>query len=67
MYRNLKAEMARQDLSICALAELIHMSMQKLSRRLKGEVPFTVDEAIDIREKMKLQHMPIEVLFKRED
>ena len=67
MYRNLKAEMARQDLNICSLAELIHMSMQKLSRRLKGEVPFTVDEAIDIREKMKLQHIPIEVLFKRED
>lgn len=41
---NVKAEMARRDLTQVALAEKLGMSQSMLSYRLRGQVPFDVDE-----------------------
>lgn len=41
---NVRAEMARRDLTQQRLASEIGMAQQSLSRRLRGDTPLTVDE-----------------------
>jgi transcriptional regulator with XRE-family HTH domain len=41
---NVKAEMARRDVTQQQLAERIGMAQQSLSRRLRGETRFSIDE-----------------------
>ena len=66
MYENLKAEMARQNLTMTDVGMMCNFSLQKFSSRIKGKTPFTVDEALDIRKKLNLESMPVEVLFAKE-
>lgn len=66
MYGNLKAEMARRDLSMSDVGAMCGMSLQKFSRRMQGKIPFSVDDAILIRHKMGLHDTDIEFLFKKE-
>ena len=66
MYENLKAEMARQNLNMSDVGKRCNFTLQKLSSRIKGETKFTLDEALDIREKLNLEHIPVEELFKKE-
>ena len=66
MYGNLKAEMARRDLSMSDVGAMCGMSLQKFSRRMQGKIPFTIDEAVLIREKMGLNDTDIVFLFQKE-
>ena len=66
MYGNLKAEMARRDLTMTDVGQMCGMSLQKISRRFQGKIPFSVDEAVEIRDKMGLEDMRVEILFKKE-
>lgn len=66
MYGNLKAEMARRELSMSDVGAMCGMSLQKFSRRLQGKMPFTIDEAVEIRAKMGIgEDTRIEVLFEK--
>lgn len=45
MGRNVRAEMARADVSQSTLASMIGLSQPAISKRLRGEVPFDINEA----------------------
>lgn len=46
--RNVRAEMARNGITQTDLAQHLHMAQSAVSRRLKGEVPFNVNELVDV-------------------
>jgi plasmid maintenance system antidote protein VapI len=48
MYKNLKAEMARRDVSIQKLANLTGIRYQTLTAKLRGDTYLTLPEAIKI-------------------
>ncbi len=48
MYRNLEAEMARANVSKCQLAKCIGKTYNTILRKLNGNCPFTLDEALII-------------------
>lgn len=45
MYKNLKAEMLRQDVSINNIADALELKVDSVLRKLSGKVNFTVKEA----------------------
>lgn len=45
MYKNLKAEMLRQDVSITNIADALELKVDSVLRKLSGKVNFTVKEA----------------------
>ena len=45
MGRNVRAEMARAGVSQSALADRVGLSQSGLSKRLRGAVPFDINEA----------------------
>ena len=64
MYRNLKAEMARQNLSVKALAARIGVAYSTLSQKIGGKTEFTFAEAVAIKRVLGVS-MPLESLFER--
>ena len=44
----MRAEMARQQLSTKALAGMVGMTVDQMSRRLAGKIEITVPEALDV-------------------
>lgn len=62
MYPNLKAEMARIGITAMELAEKIKMPYSTLVPKLNGRYDFTLTEAKQIKETLKID-MPIELLF----
>lgn len=63
----LKAEMARQNITIPQLAELIHVSKKTLYSRLKSETCFTQPEIAAIAKALKLSNTKIFIIFFAED
>lgn len=63
----LKAEMARQNITIPQLAEQIHVSKKTLYSRIKGETCFTQPEIAAIAKELKLSNTKIFVIFFAED
>lgn len=51
---NVRAEMARRQATQSSLARALGTSQQALSRRLSGEVDFTVGELFDIAEQFDI-------------
>ena len=49
-YINLKAEMARKDISIKVIAESIGMTRDTLSKKLRRKTPITLEEAYAINQ-----------------
>ena len=49
MYNNLKAEMARHDMSAPDLARALGITEKTARNKLQGKTPFTVPEAIIIQ------------------
>lgn len=47
---NVRAEMARRDVSQVALAEAIDMGQPSLSKRLRGVTPFDINELSAVAE-----------------
>ncbi len=51
-YANLRAEMARQGITVKQLAKLLGVSLKTASNRLSGKTEFTLSEALEINEKL---------------
>lgn len=51
---NVRAEMARQQCTQIRLAEKLSKTQAYVSRRLTGQVPFTVDEIYEIAEALNV-------------
>lgn len=63
IYENVRAEMARKDLTIMDIAKGIGMNRDTLSRKLSGRSCLNLDEAFNIQ-KTYFPDIPIRVLFK---
>jgi hypothetical protein len=50
MYNNLKAEMVRKGLKASDCAKVIGLRYDAFTRRLRGEVPFLLVEALKLHE-----------------
>lgn len=62
LFKNLRAEMVRAGLDVAELAEKVGMKAGALYSRLNGTVPFSLDEAIAIKNVLGVE-MPLEELF----
>lgn len=65
MLSNLKAEMARSNVSVGDVAIAVGKSYRTISDRLKGKVMFPIDEAISVRDTF-FPGMDLEYLFATE-
>ena len=61
-YANLRAEMARQKLTLKMISEKIHMNRDTLSRKLSGKSPLYLDEAFKVQ-KTFFPEKDVEYLF----
>lgn len=66
MLSNLKAEMARADVSIAEIAAFSGKSWRTISDRIKGIGQFPIQEAIKIKDAF-FPGMDLEYLFARSD
>lgn len=62
MYKNLKAEMLRQDVSIQQIADALKLKVDSVSRKLSGKVNFTIREAKTISKLFK-ENNSVDYLF----
>ena len=65
MFPNVRAEMARNNLTLGVVSEELGMRLGTLSAKLKGKYPITLEEAKKIKTIVKTD-MPLEELFKTE-
>lgn len=65
MLSNLKAEMARYNVSVGDVAAVVGKSYRTISDRLKGKATFPIDEAILVKNEF-FPEMGLEYLFKRD-
>lgn len=65
MYRTLKAEMVRADISVKTLALRIGITERSLRNKINGKTEFLWSETLKIR-KIVSPQMPLEDLFKTE-
>lgn len=66
MYGNLKAEMARKDMTALTVSEKTGIRYQTLTGKIKGESPITIKEARLIRDAVN-PDMTIDELFDDEE
>lgn len=59
----LRAEMARQKISIPKLAELIHMNKSNLYPRMREEIPFNQEDIANIAKALNLSKDKILDIF----
>lgn len=64
MYSNLKAELARHNLSVVDLSNMTGIRYQTLAHKLNGKYPLTLDEAKAIKTALGVD-IAIEELFER--
>lgn len=62
MYPNVRAEIARKNITIGKLAGELDIGLSTLSLKLKGEYPITLNEAKKIKAVLGCD-IPLEVLF----
>lgn len=60
--REVKKEIAGQGTTITAVAEQMGLNFEKLSRRLRGFVPFPIDEVAQLA---VVLHVPLSKLIER--
>ena len=65
-YLMLKGEMAKKDVTIESVSQLLGIHRNSVANKLRGDSSFSVEEAIKIRDKFFPQ-MEIEELFQKED
>lgn len=63
MYPNVRAEIARKNITMGKLAEELGITLSTLSLKLKGEYPITLKEAKRIKAVLGCD-IPLEELFK---
>lgn len=66
MYPNIFAEMARNSITREELAHKINMSLSTLRKKLKGEVPFNMDEILKLLSLFG-RELTFEYLFERKN
>lgn len=66
MYLNIKAEMARRQLTKAYMAQKLNMSAWTFDRKLKGESSFTVEEIIEMQSIFNDPKCTFEYLFSKE-
>lgn len=64
MYPNLKAELARVNMSLKDLSKAINMPYSTLVDKVAGRSEFTFQEAVDIRKAIGVD-IPLDELFKK--
>ena len=64
MYSNVKAELARRNMTVVDLAALTGIRYQTLNDKLNGKFKLTLDEAKKIKEALGVD-IPIEQLFEK--
>ena len=64
MYPNIKAEMARKDMTVIDLSNATKIPLSTLYGKLKGNYQVTVTEAVSIKTALGVD-VPIEVLFEK--
>lgn len=65
-YRNLKAEMKRNELGVALIANAIHKSVSATSKNLNGKGQFSVKESLIIRNSF-FPDCTIDYLFSTEE
>ena len=66
MYKNLEAEMVRENITRKDLANLLNVRYATIIDKLKGRYSFTLDEAFKIRNKY-FPYLSFEYLFETEE
>ena len=66
MFPNLRAEIARQNLSVAGLARLIGMKQTTMADKYHGRSKFSLDDALAIKEALGLD-MSLEELFQTDE
>lgn len=61
-YYNLKAEMAKKNITIQDIAVCIHKSYQTTHSKVTAKSPITIEEGISIKRLLNT-NMPLETLF----
>ena len=64
-YINLKGEMAKRNITIREVSELLEIHRNSVSNKLDGNSNFSIDEAVKIRDAF-FPDMKIESLFDKE-
>lgn len=64
MYSNVKAELARRNLTVVDLSNMTGIRYQTLVDKINGKYPLMLDEAKKIKEALGVD-IPIEELFER--
>lgn len=62
MYKNVKAEMSRNDITLEDLAEALGKTVSTVSQKLNGKYPITLNEAKIIKKRLGVA-LPLEELF----
>lgn len=62
MYANVKAEMARKNMTIVELSKATGIRYQSLADKIRGDTILTVSEALKIKQALDVD-MPLEELF----
>ena len=65
MYGNVRAEMARKNMTISDLSVATGIRYQTLADKLRGDAMMKVEEAVKIKQALAVD-IPIEELFKQE-
>ncbi len=66
MYKNIRAELGRRNMTILTLSEKTGIRYQTLTAKLKGDSDITLDEAKAIKTALETG-LPIEELFERDE
>ena len=66
MYPNLRAEMARRNISLQDIADGLGITRVALSNKINGKTFFTLPEARKVKQIIGIE-MPIETLFEEEE
>lgn len=62
MYPNLKAELARRDITVAELAERTGINYQTLAKKISGKAPIAINEARIIRDAID-KELTVDYLF----
>ena len=62
MYLNVKAELARREMTLVDLSNVTGIKYMSLIRKINGQSPLTLDEAKSIKEALRID-TPLDELF----
>lgn len=66
MYPNIKAELARKNMTVSDLSDKTGINLSTLYGKLRGSYQVTVSEAISIKTALGVD-IPLEVLFEKKE